>query len=444
MKQLLLALSLLAAPWVHAQQEATARPDTVAAQPEKVNQFSIDADFFTRGEVRKGGLPQDNEGNTESKAVFIMARTRLGVSYQRPHIEARINAQHNGVWGQAGKGSFNLNEAWVRLTARVGLFAQVGRQVLSYDDERIIGSDDWAMASMAHDMLRLGYEGHSHKVHAMLAYNQNSDATNGNSYYVNGAQPYKTMQNLWYHYDFARVPLGVSALFMNIGMQGGDSEANAFTSYQQMLGAYVKFAPAKWTAEAAYYHQMGRNENKTPIDAWMMSLKASFSPVTMFTVSTGYDHMSGDSRFAVPPPGGIGLTQHKTIRGFSTVYGSHHQFYGAMDFFYVRTYVGGFTPGLQNFFVSGKVTPVSGLTLNAAYHLYATATRHEDWSKVLGHELSLQAGYKPLKWINISAGFSYMKGTRTMELLKRSSDSRNLLWGWLSLRVNPIIFTTKW
>ena len=36
-----------------------------------------------------------------------------------------------------------------------------------------LGNNDWAMAAMTHDALRLGYEGHGHQLHTFLAYNQN-------------------------------------------------------------------------------------------------------------------------------------------------------------------------------------------------------------------------------------------------------------------------------
>jgi hypothetical protein len=78
------------------------------------------------------------------------------------------------------------------------------------------------MTAPTHDVLKFGYEGHGHKVHALLAYNQNSDA--GNSFYSNGIQPYKSMQTLWYHYDTPKSLFGISLLAMNIGMQNEDQE----------------------------------------------------------------------------------------------------------------------------------------------------------------------------------------------------------------------------
>lgn len=78
------------------------------------------------------------------------------------------------------------------MRSKQGLFVKIGRQGIEYDDERILGYDDWAMTAPTHDMLKLGYEGHGHKVHALLAYNQTSDnVATGNSIYTGGIQPYK-------------------------------------------------------------------------------------------------------------------------------------------------------------------------------------------------------------------------------------------------------------
>ena len=205
---------------------ATGQPvsDSIPVQP---NQLTVDVQFLGRGESRYGGLPVvpkdeqgDEIGDKVPKSNFVLSRTRLPINFKRDWLEVRVTPQHSGVWGQAGKGAFNLYESWAKLNTRFGMFAQVGRVALNYDDERIIGSDDWAMASSSHDVLRLGYEGHGRKAHVILDYNQNADVMNsGGSYYAGGAQPYKTMHTLWYHYDFPRTPLGASLLFMNIGMQ---------------------------------------------------------------------------------------------------------------------------------------------------------------------------------------------------------------------------------
>ena len=151
---------LLAAMMASAQDETTADEQKEAIFGSKkegsnqgVNQLDIDLNLLGRGEMRFGGF---TEGAEENRAQFLMERTRLSLDYKRPYIEAKVTAQHSGVWGQSGKGSFNLHEAWAQLTAKNGLFLKMGRQVLSYDDERVIGANDWAMAANSHDVIKFG------------------------------------------------------------------------------------------------------------------------------------------------------------------------------------------------------------------------------------------------------------------------------------------------
>ena len=421
-------------------------PDSTTA---KENELNVNLQFLGRGEMRYGGFQRDvapgEEPVTNPRNSFLLSRTRLPITFKRDWLEACVTPQHSGVWGQEGKGSFNLYESWVKMSTHSGLFAQVGRVALDYDDERIIGSDDWAMASSSHDVLRMGYEGHGHKAHVILAYNQNAQVMgNGDTYYVNGAQPYKTMQDMWYHYDMTRPTLGAPLLFMNIGMQSAEELTTKKTIYQQLVGGYASFTPKRWKAEASFYYQFGHNEFDMKIDAWMASVKASFSPRDNFGFVAGYDYLSGDKLFAVPANGNIGVVQHKVIKGFSTVYGSHHQFYGAMDFFYVSTYLNGFTPGLQNAYFGGFYCPLTGLRLDASYHYFATATELVDMEKTLGHQFELQASYAISRDVKLAVGASFMSGSETMERLKRTSANNNLRWGWITLVVTPRIFSTKW
>lgn len=322
--------------------------DSLGQTAPKENTLKVDLQMLTHGEIRNGGMAEAEE---DQKSQFLMNRERLLIGYERTGLETRLNIQHSGIWGQSGKGAFNVFEAWARMKAKNGLFAQVGRVALAYDDERIIGTNDWAMAALSHDVIRAGYEGNNHKAHLILAYNQNAESlTQGGNYYTNGAQPYKSMVTAWYHYDFPKIPLGASVLFMNTGMQGGEKDANPHSEYQQLLGGYLSYKPKHLRMEGSYYHQLGKNEEGIKINAWMASTKVDWSPTDKYGVEAGFDYMSGDKLFAVPPSGSIGVIQHKEIKGFNPIYGSHHKFYGAMDFFYVSTYVNGFTPGLQNAF----------------------------------------------------------------------------------------------
>ena len=418
-----------------------AEGDSAAVKP---NRFDLGLNVLARGETRHGGISdKDNDGKSED-VNFLLERTRLSFDYSREIIAARVTVQNSGIWGSKGNNSLSVFEAWARLNYR-GMFAQVGRQSLAYDDERILGSDDWSMTAFSHDLLRLGYEGHNHKAHLMLAYNQNAEnVDSGGSYYSGGSQPYKIMQTLWYHFDFPKIPLGVSVLGMNIGMQGGTKGVDDRNRYQQLVGGHLSFTPRRWIAEASYYHQFGRDEHNMKINAWMMAYKGVFQPSDRYGFKLGYDYLSGDPYFAVPKDGGLGLTQHKVIKGFNPLYGSHHKFYGAMDFFYVSTYYNGFSPGLQNVYFGAFYSPIPRLRFETVLHYLAIATKLKDIDRTLGYEVELNGSFDIVKNVKLSAGFTFMTGSKTMELLKRSEAGGRLYWGWLSLVINPRIFSVNW
>ena len=412
---------------------------------ESDNEFTIDAKLNTRGEIRVGGFDLNYEDENERRAQFIMGQYRLNIGYKRADwLEIRLSPQFSGVWGQAG-GTLSLSEGWLSMKHnKSGIFGKIGRQVLEYDDERILGYDDWTMTAPTHDALKFGFEGYGHKVHLLLAYNQNAEnISTGINYYSGGIQPYKTMQTLWYHYDTPRSIFGFSLIGMNIGMQSKNDEFPDKTFYQQLVGTYMKLKPSIVTLEGSFYYQMGKEEKGVPLDAFMGSAKVKVTPNDFYNLYVGYDYLSGE-KFPVVINGGLGLIFHDKARAFCPLFGSHHEFYGAMDFFYMDSYVNNFSPGLQNLYTGGTVSPVKGLKINAAYHFFAIAADLNGLKKPLGHEVEINVDYTFAKFVKVGAGYSFMRGTETMELLQRVSDKRRLHWGWVMLSVSPTIFTLPW
>lgn len=426
---LLINLAILLLPIIaHAQQEAD-------------NQFNVKLDMLTRGELRYGGF-NESDNAQDDLAHFIIGRYRLTTDYSRSWLQVRLSLQQSGTWGMGG-GSFSLNEGWAMVKSRKGLFAKIGRQVLAYDDERIIGSNDWAMTAPTHDVLKLGYEGDQHKVHLLFAYNQNPENMEGFTFFSGGNQPYKSMQTLWYHYATPNSIFGASLLFMNIGMQGERNNVPK-TFFQQLAGTYITLKPKYITAEGSFYYQFGKEEHGIPLDAFMGSVKLTAKPRDSYAIYAGYDYLSGDAYFAVPPEGALGMVFHDKVRGFNPIYGSHHEFYGAMDFFYMSTWVGGFTPGLQNVYLGSTFTPVKNLNFNLAGHYYAMATKLPNVKQFLGLAAELSANYAFTKFISAELGYSYMYGSETMKFLKRVSGNQQLHWAYLMLVINPDIFSTTW
>ena len=122
-----------------------------AAAQERDYTFSSDVDFFTRGEVRGDGLANGESG--KDLAAFLLQRTAVGLQFSRGMLDLRASAQFSTTWG--GGSNLSMYEAWAQLTPVKGLQIRAGRQNLSYDDQRIFGSDNWAVTGMSHDVLKI-------------------------------------------------------------------------------------------------------------------------------------------------------------------------------------------------------------------------------------------------------------------------------------------------
>ncbi|MDR0938301.1 MAG: alginate export family protein [Mediterranea sp.] len=417
-------------------------PATLCAQTaepaQKENEFSTSVQIRSRAEYRNGALNPRSEG--ESPAGFVNERARVAMDYKRPDLQVHLSAQHVGVWGQDPQidknGRFALNEAWAQYAFGDGFFARLGRQALAYDDERLLGALDWNVAGRSHDALKLGYEKGVNKLHLILAFNQNDERTIGGAYYATGAQPYKNMQTAWYHYTGSDNLFQASLLFMNLGWETGDAE-KARTRYMQTMGTYLTYKPGDWTVNGTLYFQTGKNKAARNVSAWMAAVAAAFKLNPAWTFKAGADYLSGDD--------GTSATSH----AFDPLYGTHHKFYGAMDYFYASAWKQG-APGLVDATVgaSWQVSAPVGLSFN--YHYFSTAksmTREGAPDRIrrgLGSEFDAQLTWKIKKDVQLTAGYSIMRGTRSMDFYKGGDHTCWQDWGWVSLNINPRVFFAKW
>lgn len=396
------------------------------------DRFLVSAQIRTRGEYRNGALYPRSEG--EVPAGFINERARLSLGYERQRLSMRLSAQHVGVWGQDAlidkNGRFILNEAWAAIDLNSKWFVQLGRQALVYDDERILGGLDWNVAGRYHDALKVGFKNNGHQLHGIFAFNQNDENVIGGTYYDSSkTKLYKNMQALWYHYDFSSVPLGVSVLAMNLGQEGGEAEnRKSDTQYMQTVGAYMKLAPEMWEVTGAFYYQTGKNALSRSVSAYMGSLRAAYNINKSWSVNIGTDYLSGSR------------TGQGTYKAFNPLYGTHHKFYGAMDYFYASDFIDGYSPGLSDsqIGVSCKVSPSVSMGLN--YHYFATGVKLENLKRSLGSEIDYQLDWKVMKDVSLSVGYSVMFGAFTMDAVKGGNHGSWQDWGWVSLNINPQIF----
>ena len=418
--------------------------------------FTIDAQVRARGEFRTG-LGTFDDGSTPSK-LFVNERVRLSFGWERKNLSLKVAAQHVGLWQGSGQkntsGNITLHEAWARMTFGKGFFAQAGRQELSYDDERLFGAHDWAASGRAHDALRLGWENSRNKLHAIVSFNQTAEVvddisavgrTNSN------AKLYKNMQTLWYHFGRDEAPFQISGVFVNQGVS--DANGNG-VNYLQTLGTYATFAKRKFSADASLYYQTGSDRTGTSVSAFRMGANFGWQFTRKWNVTLGEDYLSGSDGM----PG--------KNRTFNLLYGSYHKFLGAMDCFGYGTIP---SYGLNDLNVGTQFKPNQKFDMSLFCHWLVAGRPINDYLKDptekltdpakiqimrqyygkyrftqnLGTEVDLQASYRPWKYVGIDAGFSMLFSTETIQLLKNSDASTFQSWGWLSLNIDPTVFSTR-
>lgn len=437
-KQMILLAALLftSTGWLQAEDTGSTESSKTSAKSVE-NTFSMRVQIRPRAEYRNGVLFPRPAG--AEATGFINNRARISMGYERDRLSLGVSAQHVGVWGQDPQidknGRFVLNEAWAQLDFGSGLYAKLGRQTLVYDDERILGALDWNVAGRYHDALKLGYADAKNKLDLILAFNQNDERTIGGTYYAPGAQPYKTMQTLWYKH-LCSSAFNASFLFMNLGLEAGDPETqHADTKYLQTLGTNLIYTPAQWTFGGTFYYQFGKNKSDRSVSAFLWALQAAYQIDPQWKIGVGSDYLSGAD----------GKGKYKA---FDPLYGTHHKFYGAMDYFYASGFVNGLNPGLwdNQVNVSYKASPKVNLSL--AYHYFSITgdvyEKGKELDRGLGSELDFQIDWTIMKDVKLSAGYSTMLGTNTLKAVKGGSPSHWQDWGWLSLNINPTVFISKW
>ncbi|MBR1416031.1 MAG: alginate export family protein [Prevotella sp.] len=406
------------------------------------NQLTVDAQLRTRAEHNDGAITP-SQGDEQS-ANFVNERARLTVDFQRDNLELKAGIQHTGVWGQddikqPGGGRATLNEAWAKMTFADNYFVQLGRMQLAYDDERLLGTLDWNVNGNWHDALRMGYKDYHNQLHLILAMNQTAENNRGDYYSMAVTtvhMPYKNLQALWYHYKSEMLPLGVSLLAINMGREVG-AQGHGRTYYMQTVGADVTFSPMQWRLHAAGYYQMGKNASARNVSAMMATASAQYAFNPAYSVNMGYDFLSGNNGSA-------------TSTAFDPLFGTHHKFYGSMDYF-----TGLLSYGLHDIHggIGAKFTDRFSAQLD--YHYFLTAQVATgiggDFGRSLGHEADLQLTYKVARDVTLTAGYSAMLATEALDWVKTFRDTRILgthkdfqNWGYLQVNVNPRILFTKW
>lgn len=397
----------------------------------KAQQFDINADLRARFENRNGygTLKPD----AERAASFISQRTRLIFNYSFKNLKLVVSPQNVRTWGDVLTNSkddigSSFHEAFGEITMNEKFAFKVGRQEINYDDARIFGNVDWAMQARSHDAFLIKFNPNTkNQLHFGFALNANKET----NFYENYTVPqYKSLQYLWYHTDLKK--LGLSVLVLNNGMPyivGTEEKVD----YSQTLGSRLVFKNGNLNIDGAAYLQTGKLSDKS-VNANYLSANISYKFSATLNAASGFERLSGKDQ----------NDTSTDVKSFNPLYGTNHKFNGYMDYFYVGNHTN--SVGLTDVYAtlnydknkfSAKLTP----------HYFASAATiykaGEKQNSYLGTELDFTLAYKMYDYVTIDAGFSQMFATTSMEVLKGGNKNAGNNWAFLSIKINPNLFSYK-
>jgi hypothetical protein len=414
------------------------------AQQEQDEELKMNIQLRPRAEFRNGLFTPILEG--QKPASFIAQRSRIGLLYSKNEkLKMGLSTQIVTTWGndpqvQTTASEMSLYEAWAQIYFNAAWNIKVGRQVFSYDDERILGSLDWNNAARKHDAVLLEFGKNKFTANLALAYNQNAEKVTGTFYDNQLSQPYKAMEFLWMKYKFTDA-LSASVLTMNLDMQ---NRKDSSVSHLQTLGGNIFYKNKKLNITGTYYYQIGNNPLKNSpsikINAWMAAAKVDYGIDKKFGVGIGSDYLSGSN---------MNSTSAKTTY-FNPLYGTHHKFYGFMDYFYVSS------PhknvGLWDSYLNLKLNSTEKLSWQLALHHFEAAAKIIDYSgaqanATLGNELDITFNYQVMMDVKLSGGYSQMFADTAMKYVKNVLANQSMKglqnWIWLSININPDVLILK-
>ena len=381
-------------------------------------QFSLTGEFRPRTEFNRGYKTLAEADQNWS--IPTTQRSRLNAMFQYEIINTKLTLQDVRYWGNQPQLVSNedyavsIHEAWADVEFAKNFFVKAGRQELVYDDSRIFGNVGWAQQARSHDVALFKFE-NDFKIHFGIAHHENNTITD-NIY--NGPDAYKDMQFIWFNNKWEKS--GLSLLVLNNGVPVMESETKEVVKYSQTLGGRYTLGLENVSFAANFYYQMGKHV----LDKDISAINFLFEVSTGFGLSGGFEHLSGNS-----------YDKTDKVYAFTPFYGTNHKFNGFMDYFYVGNHMN--SVGLNDIYLKYQYAK-NKISCGANIHYFMSAGKlAEDASNGLGTELDLFFTYKAHKMAALSAGFSTMFATESMQLLKGGDHTTGQYWGYVMLAVTP-------
>ena len=407
-------------------------------------QFTLDGQFKPRTEYRNGFgsiIP-----DAADAGYAISTRMRLNTGYKFDSYEFYVSLQDVMVWGENRQilpddenNSFAVFEAWANLNLGKGWSTKLGRQVISYDDQRIFGGLDWAQQARNHDAGLLKYKKEKFMLDIGLAFSQDFDNPTGfqsvgTAYNTSGFFSYKTMQYAYLKQQWTN--FSGSLLLLNNGFQNFTGDADALvadgTSNLQTLGTHLNYKKGSFGAALNTFVQTGERQNQVDVKgAYLLGLDLNYKATSKVYFGLGIEVISGND-------GEAGETG-----AFFPLYGTNHKFNGFMDYFYVGNHANSI--GLFDVHASAKVSLGEKSSLLVKVLNFSGEQELPSGEKSLGTEVDVVFA-KQFNGYGLAVGYSHMFASDGMYELKGVTETdaaSTQNWAWAQLTIKPKFLNTS-
>tara|TARA_R110000868_G_scaffold65868_4_gene196766 strand:- start:1207 stop:2514 length:1308 start_codon:yes stop_codon:yes gene_type:complete len=413
-------------------------------------QVTIDGEFRPRTEFRNGfgSLIAD----ADEPGFSINNRIRLNAGFETDAYTFYLSLQDVFTWGENrqinpvdANNSFAIFEGWASLKLGSGFSTKLGRQSLSYDDQRILGGLDWAQQGRNHDLALIQFEKDKFIADFGLAFNQDFDANSadiggfsnvGNEYVEDpNFFSYKAMQFLYLNQGWEK--FSGSLLLMNNTFQNfsGTPAAKVYdgqgVSSLQTLGTHLNYKSGSFGVAANAFLQTGNRINEVAVKgAYLLGFDVDYKVAAKISINAGIEIISGNDADA----GETGA--------FFPLYGTNHKFNGLMDYFYVGNHANSI--GLFDVHLGAKfiLNDTSNLSLNILN--FSGEQELTSGEKSLGTEIDIVYS-KKFKGYGLAIGYSHMFASDGMYELKGITEedaAGTQNWAWAMLTIKPKFLNT--
>lgn len=389
----------------------------------------VDFEIRPRAEYRNNYRRSSSETNEEE--FFVDQRNRIGLTYEKKNFKIHAALQEIHVWGRSGTfsaiGSINAYELYAEGKLTEGVTARIGRQSISLDNGRLFSAAPWAQQSRSHEGVRLFYQNKLNTdlfIGATRPYADQFDA-----YY----SPVASHQYKWLvvHHLYYK-PLPSLALTTINSTDIFESVDNLTTPrYRLTLGGRMEFSTGNHYITFSGYYQFGRQDSFKRINAYYLQpeIKTTWNK---FSARLGAEISSGDR----------GDNSSNQFRSFVPLYGVAWKFMGNMNLF-TRFPSDVNSRGLVNPYLFLQYTFDKNLSIRWDGNLFYSQYQLQDpklgkFNRYLGFENDISVSFKGMKNLDIQAGFSYLFPEKSMELLQKISNSREIpVWSYLMVSYKP-------